>query len=256
MSPCNITIRPQSQHLINRKKLLSSPIENEGDFMNDQIDLYANIHKGQRSRFFKIAMQAGIIDYADQNFLDRLYDELNSFREHMRFHATAEEKYIHPMLSERVPGGARKLEEDHRIINQRFDDLVTHLDATRAQSADLRKRRELTLEFYRAWNRFLSFYFLHINKEEEQVTPVLWKLCTNEELAATFKMIMASQKPDELRENFEMMLPAINLYERVEMIKAGQASMPPEAFQGFLKLTEHVLSPDDWTALKSKLGIK
>lgn len=123
--------------------------------MNDQIDLYANIHKGQRSRFFKIAMQAGTTDYADQNALDRLYDELNSFREHMRLHADAEEKYIHPMLSERVPGGARKLEEDHRIINQRFDDLVTHLDRTRAQSADLKRRRELILEFYRAWNRFL-----------------------------------------------------------------------------------------------------
>jgi|GEM_PF-5294444 len=79
---------------------------------------------------------------------------------------------------------------------------------------------------------------------------------TNEELVATFKMIMASQKPDELRENFEMMLPAMNLYERVEMIRAGQASMPPEAFQGFLKLTERVLSLEDWTALKSILESK
>jgi iron-sulfur cluster repair protein YtfE (RIC family) len=112
--------------------------------MNDQIDLYTNIHKGQRSRFFKISVQAGTIDYADQNALDRLYDELNSFREHMRLHANAEEKYIHPMLSEGVPGGARRLEEDHRIINQRFDDLVTHLDGTRAQFDDLKKRRELT----------------------------------------------------------------------------------------------------------------
>jgi len=224
--------------------------------MNDQIDLYTNIHKGQRSRFFRIAMQAGTLDYTDQKAFDRLYDELNSFREHMRLHADMEEKYIHPMLSERVPGGARRLEEDHRIIIQRFDDLVTHLDETRAQSADLKKRRELTLEFYRAWNRFLSFYIMHINKEEEQVTPLLWKLCTNEELAAAFKAIMASQKPDELRMDFEMMLPAINLYERVEMIGAGRASMPPEAFQGFLKLTERLLSPEEWTTLKSKLETK
>lgn len=97
---------------------------------------------------------------------------------------------------------------------------------------------------------------MHINKEEEQVTPVLWKLCTNEELAATFKTILASQKPDELRGNFEMMIPAMNLHERVEMIGAGRGSMPPEAFQGFLKLTEHLLSPEEWTALKSKLETK
>jgi hypothetical protein len=166
-----------------------------------------------------------------------------------------EEKYIHPVLSEMVPGGARKLEEDHRIINQRFDDLVAHLDGIRSKSGDLEKRRELVLEFYRAWNRFIAYYFTHINVEEERVMPILWKLCTNEELAATFRTIIASQKPEELRENFEMMLPAMNLYERVDMINQGRSTMPPEAFQAFLKLAEHLLSPDDWKALKSKLGI-
>jgi hypothetical protein len=115
------------------------------------------------------------------------------------------------------------------------------------------RNAENSPEFYRAWNRFLSFYFIHIDKEEEQVTPVLWKFCTNEQLVAAFKMIMASQKPEELRESFGMMLPAMNLYERIEMIEAGRASMSPEAFQGFLKLAERLLSPEDWTALKSKL---
>ena len=223
--------------------------------MMDQIDLYANIHKGQRGRFFRIATQAGNIDYADQIALDGLYDELNAFRDHMRLHADAEEKYIHPMLNERVPGGARKLEEDHRIINQRFDDLVSHFDGTRAQTADLKKRRELILEFYRAWNRFLSFYFVHINEEEEQVTPLLWKLCTNEELAATFKTIMASQKPDELRDSFAMMLPAMNLYERAEIINAARPGVPAEMFQAVLKLAKKVLKPDEWAALKPKIGI-
>jgi hemerythrin-like domain-containing protein len=223
--------------------------------VSNQIDLYVDIHKGQRSRFFKIAMRAGTLDYDDQSSLEKLLDEISSFREHMRLHADMEEKYIHPLLSEMVPGGARKLEEDHHIINQRFDDLVAHLDRIRSKSGDHEKRRELVLEFYRAWNRFIAYYFMHIDAEEEQVMPTLWKLYTNEELAATFRTILASQKPEELKESFEMMLPAMNLYERVDMLNQGRSTMPPAAFQAFLKLAENLLSPDNWKALKSKLGI-
>jgi len=224
--------------------------------MNSQIDLYTGIHKGQRSCFFKISVQAGTIDCADQKSLDVLHDELASFREHMRLHAALEEKCIHPLLSDRVPGAARKLEEDHRKINQQFDDLITHFAAIGTKPAEFERRRELALEFYRAWNRFTSFYFMHINKEEENIQPALWQLCTNEELANTFRTILASQKPDELKYNLEIMLPAMNLDERAEIINAARASAPPEMFQAVLKVAGQVLSPDEWIRLKSKIGIK
>jgi hypothetical protein len=86
--------------------------------------------------------------------------------------------------------------------------------------------------------------------------PTLWKLCTNNELADTFKTILASQTPPEITENFEMMLPAMNLQERVEMLGGGRAIMPPEVFQGFLNLAQRVLNPDVWTTLKQKLEIQ
>jgi len=196
------------------------------------------------------------MNHADQKALDRLFDELKTLNEHMHLHAGLEEKFIHPLLSQRVPGGARRLEEDHRIIHQKFDDLVSDFGAVKAKPVDFEKRRELVLEFYRAWNRFLSFYFMHINKEEEQIMPLLWKLCTNEELASTFKTILTSQTPPEITENLEMMLPAMNLQERVQLLGGGRAMMSPEAFQGFLKLAQRVLDLDDWATLKQKLGMQ
>jgi len=222
--------------------------------MTNKIDLYAGIHKGQRSRFFRIAMQAGTLNYDDQKSLNALYDELSAFREEMRLHAALEERFVHPLLSDMVPGGARELEADHRIMHQQFNDLVDHFDGLRAKS-DFEKRSELSLEFYRAWNRFISFYFTHINREEEEVQPTLWKLCTNEELATVFSKILGAQKPEELSESVEMMIPAMNLYERADMLLGGKASIPPQAFQALLKIVERVLSTDDWTALKSKIGI-
>jgi hypothetical protein len=223
--------------------------------MDNQIDLYTGIHKGQRVRFFTISTEAGSIDCADQNAMDRLQEELESFREHMRLHAALEEKFIHPLLSERVPGGSRKLEEDHRIMHQQLDDLVAHFQGVKAKSSDFEKKQELALEFYRAWNRFTAFYFMHIDYEEEYVQPSLWKLCTSKELEETFRLILANQTPKELMGNLELMLPAISMGERISLLNEGRANMPPEAFQAVLKLAEHVLNTADWIALKSKLMI-
>jgi hypothetical protein len=223
--------------------------------MDNQIDLYTGIHKGQRVRFFTISKEAGTIDFADQNAMDRLQEELESFREHMRLHAALEEKFIHPLLSERVPGGSRKLEEDHRIMHQQLDDLVAHFKGVKAKSSDFEKQQELVLEFYRAWNRFTAFYFMHIDYEEEHVQPSLWKLCTNMELEETFRLILANQTPKELMGNLELMLPAISLSEKISLLNEGRANMSPEAFQAVLKLAEQVLNTADWIALKSKLMI-
>jgi hypothetical protein len=217
--------------------------------------LYVDVHKGQRRRFFDIATQAGILDYTEPKALHTLHDELYSFRTHMRLHAHLEERFIHTVLSQRVPGGARQLEEDHRVIRQEFDDLITHFDGIRAKPVDFEKSGELVLEFYRAWSRFMAFYFVHINREEEQIMPLLWKLCTVEELAQTHKLMITNQKQEELIEDFEMILPNANLQERVEILGTVRVTMPHEVYQEFLKIAERILEANDWTALKTKLGL-
>jgi len=223
--------------------------------MLENVDLYSSIHKGQRSRFFKIAMTAGTTDYNDLKALEKLHGELVAFKQEMYLHASLEEKFIHPVLSNRVPGGARRLEDDHQVMHQKFDDLLSHFEGIIDRSVDFEKRHELALEFYLGWNRFIAFYFSHIDYEEESIQPSLWKLCTKEELANQFKLILADQTPKELMENLEMMFPAMNLSERTLILNMGRASMPPEAFQAALKIAERSLNPDDWLALKSKLGI-
>ncbi len=53
--------------------------------------------------------------------------ELNEFIKDMsllvasiRFHHTAEEQFIHPVISDRVLGGAVKLEEEHKLVEQQL----------------------------------------------------------------------------------------------------------------------------------------
>jgi hypothetical protein len=172
--------------------------------VSDQIDIYTSIHKGQRTRFFGIMMKAGTMAHDDKDSLNRLYRELTAFKEHLFLHASLEEKFIHPLLSERVPGGARKLEEDHRTMHLQFDDIVAQLDGIRARSTESEIRGNLVLEFYRAWNRFISFYFMHTNEEEENVQPMLWKVCKAKELDEAHKAMITSQNPEELKYDLQI----------------------------------------------------
>lgn len=200
-----------------------------------------------------ISKAAGALDIDDQNALNRLESELVLFREHMHLHAGLEEKFIHPLLSERVPGGANRLNEDHRIMHRQFDELIACFGEMKKKPNDFEKREELSLEFYLAWSRFISFYFNHIDYEEENVMSSLSTLCTNDELANTFKQILSDQTPKELMDNLAMMLPAMNPTERAMILSQGRTTMPLEAFQAVLKLAEHVLTPEDWSSLKTML---
>jgi nitrite reductase/ring-hydroxylating ferredoxin subunit/hemerythrin-like domain-containing protein len=244
---------PAFQVKVEKNKLLVD-VPSEANTVHSELDLYVDIHKGQRHRFFKIATQAGILNQTDPKAIDALYEELYSFREHMRLHAHIEETCVHPVLSQRVPGGARQLEEEHRVIRQKFDDLIANFEGIRAKPVDFEKRGELALEFYRAWSRFTAFYFMHINREEEQVMPILWNLCTPEEIAKIHRLMITNQKQEELVEDFKMMLPNANLQGQVEILGSVRATLPLDVYQVFLKLAERLLEPKDWANLKEKLG--
>jgi len=218
--------------------------------LQSKVDLYTGPHKGQRAMFFMIGKAAGTLNLNDQNALTTLEGELALFRDNMYLHANIEEKFIHPLLSERVPGGADRLNEDHRLMHKQFDELVACFGEIKNKL-----REELSLEFYLAWNRFTSFYFNHIDYEEEHVMPMLWKLCTSDELGDVFKKALAGQTPKELLENLGMMLPAMSPAERAMLLNQARAAMPPEAFQAALKLAEHVLTPEDFASLKTLLKL-
>lgn len=203
-----------------------------------------------------ISKGAGTINLNDENAFTALENEILLFREHMFLHADHEEKFIHPLLSEKVPGGANRLNEDHRIMHRQFDDLVACFGELKKKPKDFEKLEELSHEFYLSWSRFMSFYLSHIDYEEETVMPTLWKLCTYDELVNTHGKIMGDQTPKELMDNLGIILPAMNLTQRTSILNQARATLPPEAFQAGLKIAEHVLSPEDWSLLKKILKLE
>ncbi len=223
--------------------------------MQPQIDLYIDAHKGQRLKFSMISTAAGTLDINNQEASTSLENEITSFREHMFLHAGHEERFIHPLLSERIPGGASRLNEDHRNMHTQLDELIATFGEMKRKPPDFEKRQEIAHEFYLAWNRFMSFYLGHIDYEEEHAMPALQKLCSYDELDDARKKILGGQEPKSMMYSLEMILPALSPNERFLVLSQGLKNAPPEAFQGAIKIAEHVLAPEDWLSLKKLLNL-
>jgi hypothetical protein len=223
--------------------------------MNNPVHLYTPVHKGHRRRLCEMSVGAGRLDYTGQAALDALSEELKAVAKILRLHTGYEERFIHPMLSHRMPGGAEKLQADHRVINHMIDLLVAHFEGLKANDIASERRQTLGLEFYLALNRFIAFYLSHMNEEEENAQPALWRLCTYDELVAAQDAIVASQTPEEATESLEMMIPALNLDEVAKLLGMAQKNAPPQAFQNATTLAQRLLSAEEWMAVKALLGI-
>lgn len=221
--------------------------------MVSHVALYTPVHKGLRARLFRVSTKAGTLDYADQAARDAFYNECKALGTQMRLHHDWEERAIHPLLADEVPGCAEHLEEEHRVAQHRFDSLITHLDKTRKQPG-AEKQWALGLEFYLALNRFIAFFLQHLNEEEERVQPALWDLSTTEELIDVAKTAI-SVTSEHAKANLVMIVAAVNIEELTSLFTYLKESMPAAAFQNAVNLAERILNTQDWETLKSRMGI-
>ena len=67
-------------------------------------------------------------------------------------------------------------------------------------------------------------------------------------------LIQDSQNADKPLEHFEMMM-ATNLHERTEAVLGAKVLNEPEVFPFILEHVQKVLTPEDWEALKARLGV-
>lgn len=223
--------------------------------MINQIHLYTGIHKGQRNYLSQLSKQAGTLDVNDVNAVDDLVSSFEELKGEFKGHAALEEQYIHPLLYDRIPEGARELEEDHKVQHQKLEDLGDHLSRLRHRPEEFERRRELALEFYRGFNRFIALYLVHINKEEEIIQPALWILCTDAELGTAFGSIVKAMKPDEFMLNLSIMFPAMNIDERIVLFNGIKRSVPPEILKKVSDLAKNVLQPKDWEDLAKRVEL-
>ena len=127
-------------------------------------------------------MDAGRADASEQAGLENIQKQLAYLNTAIQRHALWEEKAVHPLLRQKIPGVSERIEAEHKTLNHNLENLVQLLDAAIALPAAYEKRGQVMQEFYLAFNRFAMVCLDHIGYEEEQIEPNMWNLCTKQEL--------------------------------------------------------------------------
>ncbi len=223
------------------------------DFELVAFDLYRDIHKGIRAELFAVTGEAGRIDPADRAARTALADHVRTLKTLLVTHAEHEDHAVQPAIELHVPAVAERIVVDHAVIDGRLDTLeemaVGAVDATRSAQAGLVRRLYLELA------SFTAAYLEHQDLEERVVMPALFDAIGFEATLAIHQSIITSLTPEETAMSLAVMIPAMNVDDRTELLGGMRASAPAEVFEGVWGLAGSVLAPVEMDELAARLGI-
>jgi hypothetical protein len=227
--------------------------ELDPEFRLAGVDLYRDIHKGIRAELFAVTSSAGNIDPADCGDRRALASHLEQMAWVLESHARHEDAHVEPLLREHLPALAERVEADHAELEARFAWIVAlAVDLVDAPVAQQRGGLHL---LYLELSGFTSRYLRHQLVEEGEIMPELDRLLGPDQCGALHGAIVGSIPPDEMARFLAFMLPAMNSFDRLEMLTGIRMSAPPEAFDGVVGLARSVLPPRDFQLLTTALGL-
>jgi hypothetical protein len=215
-----------------------------------RIDLYRNVHKGQRAHLFSLAVELGRADYEDTAKINALATRLHSALAELRRHAENEDRFIHPLLDARAPKIAAMLEREHDDLEPVLAEVEERLKGLQSAPGSL---IETGAELYRAWCRMVSDYLAHIDAEERIGMPALWDTCTDNEILAVIRAFVASRTATEQIDDLRCQAPALSPQERAMLVTSVMnGGAPAEPVWASLAA---VLPSHDLARLRADVGI-
>lgn len=215
-----------------------------------RLDLYRNVHKGQRVHLFGLAGEIGRADPEDRAQLSALATRARAMLSGLREHAEHEETFIHPVLKAQAPAIVEALEREHHWVASSLtevEDSLRRLDAAPDRAVPLG-------ELYRAWCRMVAAYLAHLDNEERLAMPALWASCTDEEIFTIMSSFVASRSASDMLADLCGQSPALAPQERAAYV-AGVMRSGKVAAERIWDVLADVLGPDELSRLRADLAV-
>ncbi|TDC94557.1 hemerythrin domain-containing protein [Actinomadura sp. 7K507] len=212
-----------------------------------KIDLYRNVHMGQRQRLFTLAIELGSADADDTPELSVLTGRCLDMTRELREHAEHEDSFIHPLLREQAPAAAKALDTEHEHLEIALDDLdaqARHLTDVPPEQRDQAQHR-----VYLALNGLISAYLTHLDTEETIAMPALHERCSDKELQRVMHDFQASRTPEQQMTDLQRMLPALPPASRASIARQVLGAGPATEARHTLNQLTAALAPADRTRL-------
>jgi hypothetical protein len=219
------------------------------------IDLYRDIHKGIRSELFATTEEAGRIDPSDPVARQALRDHIAAVVDLLVTHAEHEDGHVQPAIEQHLPALAEQVEHDHETLEARILGLRDQADDVAAREAGAGAARFPMHQLYVELASFTGAYLAHQDLEERVIMPALEAAIGIDASLEIHQAIVASIPPDVMAQSLAVMLPAMNVDDRAELLGGMQAGAPPEVFRGVWSLAGSVLHPTDLESLATRLNM-
>jgi hypothetical protein len=216
------------------------------------LDLYRDIHKAIRTELFSMTMEAASLDPSQGIARAALAAHMRDVVAFLADHAEHEDAAIQPTLEQELPDLAERVAVDHEVLEARMDGLVELAEeAARLDAPDPAHRVH---RVHLAVASFTGAYLEHQDVEERVIMPALERAVGVEAIVGIHQAILAAIPPQEMAKSLALMLPAMNVDGRSELLGGMRAGAPAEVFEGVWSLAGSVLEPADLAAVASRIG--
>jgi hypothetical protein len=216
-------------------------------------DLYKDIHKGIRGELFALTGEAGRLDPADRSGRLALAEHLGGVADLLISHAEHEDAAVQPAIEQHLPRLAEQVELEHLSLEARIEDLQGWAEVAVDGSGEGHR-----FDLHRLHLELASFtgaYLAHQDLEERVIMPGLFDALGFEAILAIHEQIIGSIPPEQMGASLAVMLPAMNVDDRTELLGGMRAGAPAPVFEGVWALAGSVLDAGDHAAVGQRLGL-
>jgi hypothetical protein len=167
-------------------------------------------------------------------------------------HAGHEDTHVLPLLEAHAPAVFDRISEDHADLDGRLARIAER--AAAITEATLGEHRARVHNLYLDLASFTGAYLAHQEFEERIAMPALLDAVGVDGAVGVHQAIVSSIPPPAMARGLAVMIPAMNVDDRAELLGGMRHEAPPEVFGAVWGLTQSVLTVADFRALAARLG--
>ena len=215
-------------------------------------DLYREVHKAIRYAMFHATLNVGSLDVTDLDAVVDVAQQCAELIELLELHHHHEDGFVQALSRAHAPDLAIVVETQHLTVEDGMATLRVLVAAlVDAAPAD---RQVVAHRLYLELTRFTAAYLEHQLCEEQRVMPALCRAVAGSELEALHTELKQSIAPDVMARFMMVMLPAMNIDERVDML-GGMSMAPPPVWDIFRGAAEAALTPVQFAVVAERIGL-
>ena len=215
-------------------------------------NIFYQIHKGLRTMLYETAIGLQQTDFSNEEETNAIAESISEVVVLFDKHAHSEDSNVLTAIESLEPSVASLFAEEHvkdHELSSRLTTLVNMLSA--ATSED--EKEELGSAIRAAFTEFVVFNLAHMAKEESQLSQLLWKHFSDEQLHGITMQII-SQVPVHLLNAYNRwMMRGLSNNEISKWLKQVKNTAPDPVFNGMLQLAETELPSQRFSIITESL---